>query len=83
MIKMHIDEDGDEVWYDADVRDVHDVGLSTELHWHRLDGPAFTGSKHRSWWINNQEYRNFKDFQKAGGLSDEEMCILRLKYGSI
>jgi len=34
-----------------------------------------------NWVIHGIRYTNFKDFQAAGGLSDEQMCILRLKYG--
>jgi len=64
--------DGDESWY-----------INGTLH--RLDGPALNHpvSSIIGWHIHGVRYYNFKDFQKAGGLSDEEMCILRLKYGEI
>ena len=50
---------------------------------HRLDGPVFEGDEFKSWFIGGEQYFYFKDFQEAGGLSDEAMMVLRLKYGEI
>ena len=49
--------------------------------WHRLDGPAYEGSDgSMGWYIDGKRYTNFKEFQEAGGLTDDQMTILRLKY---
>ena len=49
---------------------------------HRLDGPAIEWHDGRmSWYVNGIYYTDFKDFQEAGNLSDEDMMVLRLKYG--
>jgi hypothetical protein len=69
---MAIDLYGNDIWTD-------DRG---QLH--RIDGPAvdfLNGSK--SWWVNGERYANFKDFQDASGLSDDEMTMLILKYGQM
>jgi len=65
-------------------------GVSHERWWynygqiHRLDGPAIEWRNGgMSWFINGYEYANFKDFQSAGGLSDSDMMVLRLRYGEI
>jgi len=51
---------------------------------HRLDGPAFEGHNgDNEWWINDKIYTNFKDFQIAGCLTDDQITILILKYGEI
>jgi hypothetical protein len=51
---------------------------------HRLDGPAIEWADgEKEWWVNDTEYGNFKDFQEAGNISDEDMMVLRLKYGEI
>ena len=83
MIKM-ITIGGGKVWYNSDVRDIDVVDCVSELYWHRLDGPACERNNGmHSWYINDDMYYNFKEFQKAGNLSDEQMCILRIKYGEI
>ena len=64
-------QDGGKTWW-----------VNGELH--RLDGPAVEhASGSTEWWAYGGQCFNFKDFQEAGGLSDEEMCVLRLKYGAI
>ena len=50
---------------------------------HRLDGPALEFNDHIEWWANGVLCFNFKDFQVAGGLSDMDIMVLRLKYGEI
>ena len=86
MIKMMIDEDGDKIWYDSsvlDIQDMKDVTDSGELHWHRLDGPAVEWANGRkSWWINDTPYSNFKAFQENAKLTDDQITILKLKYGN-
>jgi hypothetical protein len=65
------EDDGYNSWYVSGLR-------------HRLDGPAIeecNGDK--LWYITGIRYTNFKDFQKAGNLSDQDMMVLRLKYGEI
>ena len=51
---------------------------------HRADGPAVEyASGKMSWYINGVAFTNFKDYQRAGGLTDREIMVLRLKYGEI
>jgi len=51
---------------------------------HRTDGPALIDSNgYAEWHIKGINYDNFKDFQKAGRLTDDQMTILKLKYGEI
>ena len=63
-------DNGDESWY------VHGVR-------HRIDGPALTWHGNDGWFIDGVRYYYFKEFQEASGLSDEQMCVLRLKYGEL
>jgi len=76
MIKMAIDKFGNKEWRNE----------YSKLH--RLDGPAIEWAIEwedgNYWWhINGIMYRDFKEFQVAGGLSDSDMMLLRLKYGEI
>lgn len=51
---------------------------------HRTDGPAVInpdGSQH--WYINNKKYYNNRSYQKAAGITDEDMLAITLKYGNI
>ena len=56
---------------------------------HRLDGPAVESLLDGvdcviyGWYVNGIECFDFKDFQKAGKLTDDQITILRLKYGEI
>ena len=51
---------------------------------HRLGGPAYESHIGvNMWFITGFRYYNFKEFQEAGNLTDEQMCILRLKYGDM
>ena len=69
-------------WYNGE--GVSSIQLYINMRHHRLDGPAIVYLTGDSYWcINNSQVTNFKDFQEAGGLSDDQMCILRLKYGEI
>jgi hypothetical protein len=90
MIKMIIDKDGDEVWYDSSIKEYGEGGelYSSNLHWHRIDGPAVTYAYNDfgigyEWWVNDKKCRTFKEFQEEAKLTDDQMCILRLKYGEI
>jgi len=50
---------------------------------HRLDGPAVErhdGSV--AWWVNGRRYYNLETFLLAAGLSDDQVTILKLKYGN-
>jgi hypothetical protein len=90
---MRIDKRGSRIWekdgrrhrLDGPAVEWFDGGESWYIndHLHRLDGPAIDWGREQSWFVNGVNYNNFKDFQKYGGLSDEQMCILRLKYGEI
>jgi len=52
---------------------------------HRLDGPAVLRKRDggMEWFIHGHRYYNFKDFQAAGKLSDDQITILMLKYGEM
>jgi hypothetical protein len=51
---------------------------------YRTDGPAVIWSDgYQSWWINDERYLNNKSFQKAAGISDEDMIAMVLKYGDV
>ena len=51
---------------------------------HRIDGPAaeYANGKYM-WCLNGDIYLNNKEFQKAAGISDEDMFMLILKYGDV
>lgn len=63
---------GDQEWWQND-----------ELH--REDGPAIIigDNSIKCWYLRNHQFFNTKDFQKAAGLSDEDMVAVILKYGEI
>ena len=51
---------------------------------HRLDGPAVIWSDGIEWWyVHGKPYTNFKDFQKAANLTDNQITILKLKYSDM
>jgi hypothetical protein len=50
---------------------------------HRLDGPAIQCNDGDSWHVDGVWCKNFKDFQKAGKLTDDQITILILKYGEM
>lgn len=51
---------------------------------HRIDGPAVLHhDDSTSWFVNGTEYHSNKEYQKATRLTDEEMTLIILKYGSI
>ena len=62
--------DGDHEWYVNNKR-------------HRLDGPSIDCEGHQWWYIDGVRYYNFKDFQAAGKLTDDEITMLILKYGEM
>jgi hypothetical protein len=35
-----------------------------------------------TWYVKNKKYKTKKWFQKASGISDEELCLLILKCGN-
>lgn len=53
-------------------------------YYHRTDGPAciYGHSGKHEWWIMGQPAETFKDFQKLSKCSDEEIVMLKLKWGS-
>jgi hypothetical protein len=72
MSEMYIDSDGNKRWR-------NEYG---QLH--RLDGPAVEWADgEKEWWVNGDWCTNFKDFQKAAKLTDNQITILKLKYGEI
>jgi len=52
---------------------------------HRLHGPALIdgyGGRH-GWYVNDIRYSNNDSFQRASGISDEEMLVMILKHGNV
>lgn len=51
---------------------------------HRDDGPAiiFSGGA-KDWYIRGKDIRNYMQFQEMTGCSDEEIILLKLKWGDI
>jgi len=95
MSRMTIDSEGTKRWRNAR-GELHRIdgpafewSNGTKMWYvngrhHRLDGPAyevFEGSM--GWYIDGVRCFNFKDFQVAGRLTNDQMTILRLKYGEI
>jgi hypothetical protein len=69
---------------------VHDSSGDTRKEWyvegkrHRVDGPAVvcpTGPD--EWWVDNNYCINAREFQFRTKLSDEDMIMLTLKYGTV
>jgi len=50
---------------------------------HSTTGPAIIADGEPLWCVHGKIYTNFKDFQIAANLSDDEMTIIILKYGNI
>lgn len=66
------------------------VGLHNGERWyqdgllHRVDGPAVIfGGGAMDWFILGVDIVNFEHFQKKTGCSDEEIMLLKLKWGDI
>jgi hypothetical protein len=54
------------------------------LNGHRVDGPAVVFSDGAMLWrINDVDMHSSAEFQRAAGVSDEDMIMLILKYGPI
>lgn len=50
--------------------------------YHREDGPAMIlYSGYHEWWLYGQVF-SFKDYCKELNLSEDEIIVLKLKYGS-
>jgi hypothetical protein len=83
-----IDVHGNYFWVDDNNKYHRLDGPAVIVHMNPLDWAysmyVFDGIYFgNNWVIHGVRYTNFKDFQQAGGLSDEEMMVLRLKYGEI
>lgn len=52
---------------------------------HRIDGPAaiYVNNPPDTWVVKGRRASNFKQFQAMTGLSDEDILLLKLKYGDI
>ena len=63
--------DGEQVWY-----------FNGRLH--RTDGPAYIGSDGtQELYINGRLCIDNKSYQKAAKLTDEEMLMIKIKYGNV
>jgi hypothetical protein len=64
-------EDGSEFWNNGHLL-------------HRIDGPAVRWANGgHSWYVSGALYVTNESYQKAAGLSDEDMTLLVLKYGNV
>lgn len=52
-------------------------------HLHREDGPALLSPAGNGWYIHGQHITTFARFQELTGISDEELIILKLKWGAM
>jgi hypothetical protein len=53
-----------------------------KMHHHRRDGPAIEYvDGFGSWYINNAAYNYGPSFYRVAALSEDEITILKLKYG--
>lgn len=51
---------------------------------HRTDGPSYIGSDgYQSWCINGIRYHDNQSYQKEAGISDKDMNMIVLQYGSV
>ena len=64
--------DGSEAWYQYDMR-------------HREDGPAYidVDDQTADWCLNGNHVSSRSEYQKATGISDEDLLLLILKYGGL
>lgn len=89
-----IDQEGTEFWVKHGLIHREDgpavIYITGTRYWcrygkyHRTDGPAIEynyGSEF--WFINGVKISDFKELQDRTGMSDEELIILKLKYGYI
>jgi hypothetical protein len=52
--------------------------------YHKTDGPAIIyDDGYKIWAINGDHYYTNSSFQRAAGISDEDMAVIILKYGNI
>lgn len=67
-----IDKHGSETWYNKG-------------YLHRIGGPAHINrcNDEQEWWIMGQEILNYEMYQKLTRCSDEEILLLKLKWGEI
>jgi len=50
---------------------------------HRLDGPAIEYvSGITRWVINGRSINDYTTFQEVGGLTNEQMLVMKLRYGN-
>ena len=66
-----IEGDGVKIWHDS------------RGQWHRLDGPAFEVHNYKTWYYHGEGFSSFDDFQKFAKLTNDQITILKLKYGDI
>jgi hypothetical protein len=96
MSELVMTRSGIETWYECGILHRLDGPAIIYPNWHvdgykawyvngkrhRLDGPSFEWDDGTMWWhIEGVQYFNFKSFQAAGKLTDDQMTILKLKYG--
>jgi hypothetical protein len=60
------------------------IGMIGKMNNSRTNGPAVIHiDGYKSWWINDKIYCDNKSFQKAAGITDEDMIAIVLKYGNV
>ena len=95
MINPEIDQYGTKRWFN-DKNQLHNENgpaiewISGSIAWwvdgepHRINGPAYEyadGTK--LWYVDGEIYHYNQTYQKAAGISDEDMAMIVLKYGNV
>lgn len=86
--------DGTQIWYHKGLRHRDDgpavIHVDGTVAWychgdrHRTDGPAFIGvGGSMSWYLKGIRFRSSWSYQINSGLTDEQMLMMVLKYGSV
>jgi hypothetical protein len=72
MTNHGIDKFGNQYWYNE----------NNNLH--RINGPSiiWVGGT-QTWWINGVVYYTNSSFQRAAGITDEDMLAMILTYGNV
>lgn len=95
MNNLVINKYGDKVWYNNKGYLHNEIGPAiiysdgTQV-WmingkrHRIDGPAaIDPDGTQNWYVNNRRYKDNQSYQKAAGITDEDMLVIVSNYGNV
>jgi hypothetical protein len=84
---MHTDASGNQIWLCRALEKTivnNDIYASYRYVQHRLDGPTIIWHDgKRSWRLHGMYISTYEDYQRIGELTDDQMTILKLKYGKM